>query len=92
MEKIVVKKISPEEKEKWKVNEWPIWEKEVSEFPWTYSQTEECVLLEGRVTVTLPEGGTVVFGAGDFVQFPKGLSCKWKIHEPVRKHYRFVAD
>ena len=29
------------------------------------------------------------FGKGDFVTFPKGLSCIWDIKAPVRKHYNF---
>jgi uncharacterized cupin superfamily protein len=68
---------------------WPIWEKEVSEFPWHYDEEETCYLLEGDVTVT-PEGGQPVrFGKGDLVTFPKGMSCTWKVHKPVRKHYKF---
>jgi uncharacterized cupin superfamily protein len=71
------------------VTTWPIWEKEVSEFPWHYDEEETCYLLEGDVTVT-PEGGKPVrFGKGDLVTFPKGMSCTWKIHQPVRKHYKF---
>ncbi len=71
------------------VYDWPIWTKDVSTFPWTYDQQETCYLLEGDVTVT-PEGGEPVrFGAGDLVIFPKGMSCTWEIHEPVRKHYNF---
>lgn len=68
---------------------WPTWEKEVSEFPWTYDERETCLLLEGEVTVT-PEGGEPVrFGAGDLVTFPAGMRCTWKVSKPVRKHYRF---
>lgn len=71
------------------VTTWPIWEKEVSEFPWHYDEAEICYLLEGDVTVT-PEGGKRVrFGKDDLVTFPKGMSCTWKIHQPVRKHYKF---
>ena len=67
----------------------PIWEKEVSTFPWEYDMNETCLLLEGEVTVT-PEGGApVTFGAGDLVTFPKGLRCTWDVTRPVRKHYRF---
>lgn len=69
--------------------DWPIWEKEVSEFPWEYDEQETCFLLEGEVEVT-PEGGDPVrFGAGDLVTFPAGLKCVWKILRDVRKHYRF---
>jgi len=31
---------------------WPIWTKEISEFPWHYSEQETCYLLEGDVIVT----------------------------------------
>lgn len=68
---------------------WPIWEKEISEFPWAYDEREACLILAGRVEVT-PEGGAAVsFGAGDLVVFPAGMRCRWKVLEPVRKHYRF---
>ena len=68
---------------------WPIWSKEVSEFPWVYDRPESCYFLEGDVIVT-PEGGEPIqMGAGDFVTFPKGMSCTWKILEDVKKHYTF---
>jgi len=71
------------------VRQWPIWEKEASEFPWHYDDTEMCYLLAGDVTVT-PDGGEPVrFGQGDLVTFPAGMSCTWKVHRAVRKHYRF---
>jgi uncharacterized cupin superfamily protein len=71
------------------VFDWPIWEKEISEFPWHYDTQETCYLLEGDVEVT-PEGGeTVRFGKGNLVTFPAGMSCRWNILSPVRKHYRF---
>ncbi len=68
---------------------WPVWEKEVSAFPWSYAEQETCYLLEGSVTVT-PDGGMPVsFGAGDLVTFPAGMSCHWEIRVAVRKHYSF---
>ncbi len=71
------------------VESWPIWEKEASEFPWSYDERETCYLLEGEVVVT-PEGGTPVrFGKGDLVIFPQGMRCTWAIRKDVRKHYRF---
>ncbi|MFQ6607968.1 MAG: cupin domain-containing protein [Fidelibacterota bacterium] len=66
----------------------PIWECEPSKFPWYYDVAETCYLLEGKVKVTTDEE-EVVFGAGDMVTFPKGLSCKWLVIEKVRKHYTF---
>ena len=68
---------------------WPVWEKEVSEFPWSYDDRETCYLLEGEVTVTPDGGEPVSFGAGDLVVFPAGISCTWKITMAVRKHYDF---
>ncbi len=68
---------------------WPIWEKEVSEFPWHFDEKETCYLHEGGITVT-PDGGQPVrFGKGDLVTFPAGMSCTWKVHKPVRKHDKF---
>jgi len=70
---------------------WPIWSCDVSTFDWDYTQTERCLLLEGKVTVTDRPAGedSVTFGAGDMVVFPEGLLCVWKVQEPVRKHYDF---
>lgn len=80
---------SPESLDQMGVTQWPIWSKEVSEFPWFYDEQETCYLLEGEVTVT-PEGGVPVkIGKGDLVVFPQGMSCTWTIHKHVRKHYRF---
>ncbi len=77
------------ELEKLGVFSWPIWEKEISDFPWTYGDKETCYLLEGEVIVT-PDGGEPVnFGAGDLVTFPAGMSCYWDIKVAVKKHYSF---
>jgi hypothetical protein len=69
------------------VEDWPVWEKEVSTFPWTYDQKETCYILEGEVVVT-PEGGEpVTLRKGDLVIFPEGMRCTWDIRAPIRKHY-----
>jgi len=69
------------------VSSWAIWEKEASEYHWVYDEKEVCYLLQGKVQVTPDGGDPVSFGAGDLVTFEEGLSCTWKILEPVRKHY-----
>jgi uncharacterized cupin superfamily protein len=82
---------NPDEKrlEELGVSGWPIWEKEVSEFPWRYDAEETCYFLEGDVVVT-PEGGEPVqVGRGDLVTFPEGMSCTWRIGKDVKKHYQF---
>ena len=83
---IIVK--HPSEQEEKQARNWPIWQKEASTFDWAYTQTEVCLLLEGKVTIS-DDSGEVSIGPGDFVRFPKGLECAWKIREPVKKHYTF---
>jgi uncharacterized cupin superfamily protein len=87
--KIEIRKPNMEDMEKQGVMSWPIWEKEISRFDWHYDETEECYLLEGKVVVETEDGEKVKFGRGDFVTFPKGLSCAWDIKKPVKKHYKF---
>lgn len=59
-------------------------------FPWSYSDSESCYLLQGKVTVTPTDGRqAVTFGKGDFVTFPAGMSCQWDVAEPVKKHFNF---
>jgi|TARA_Y100000294_G_C8430246_1_gene286511 hypothetical protein len=86
--KISIEKKSLEEITKMGILNWPIWECEVSEFPWTYSEKESCYILEGEIDVET-EIETVKIVPGDFVIFPKGLNCQWKVSKPVRKHYSF---
>lgn len=86
---IEVRKPTPEEQARMKAC--PIWEKEPSEFPWSYDEKETCLILEGEVTVE-SAGQTVRFGPGDLVIFPQGLECTWKVHRTVRKHYAFGDD
>jgi uncharacterized cupin superfamily protein len=87
--KIEIEKPTTEHLEKKGVSSWPIWEKEISRFDWRYDTIEECYLLEGEVVVETEDGEQVKFGKGDFVRFPKGLSCIWDVKVPVKKHYNF---
>ena len=71
------------------VDVWPVWTKEVATFDWTYDQTEVCYVLEGEAIVTPKQGNAVTIKEGDYVVFPKGLSCTWEVKTPFRKHYNF---
>jgi uncharacterized cupin superfamily protein len=71
------------------VTGWPIWEKGVSVFPWTYDDRETCYVLEGEVVVTPDGGAPVTVRVGDYVTFPAGMSCTWEVKVPIRKHYSF---
>lgn len=86
---IKVQRLTPVQLKQMGVFAWPIWTKEVSKFDWSYDSIEECYFLEGEVTVRTEDGKVVSFGKGDFVTFPRGLSCTWDIKKPVRKHYNF---
>lgn len=72
------------------VADWPVWQKEVSRFPWHYSSEETAYLLAGAVTVTPKGGAPVSLVAGDLVTFAAGLECVWEVTQPLRKHYRFA--
>jgi uncharacterized cupin superfamily protein len=87
--KISIEKPTDKDLEARGVLSWPIWEKEISRFDWHYDSIEECYLLEGKVFVQTEDGDRASFGKGDFVTFPKGLSCHWDIKVPVKKHYNF---
>ena len=89
MADIKVEKLSEDRIKEMGIKSWPIWEKEVSKFPWHYDGTETCYILDGEITVTTKDGKAVSFKAGDFVTFPSGLDCTWDIKKPVRKHYNF---
>jgi uncharacterized protein len=82
-------KPSPAKLEVLGVDDWPIWTKEVSKFPWRYDQSETCYVLRGRFVVTPDGGQPQEFARGDLITFPTGLSCTWEILEPVEKHYTF---
>lgn len=88
MSKVIIEKLSKEQQIARGINKWPIWEKEISEFDWFYDSEEECQILEGKVVVETTEGNFTI-QAGDFVTFKEGLKCRWKISEPIRKHYNF---
>ena len=85
----IIKNPTADKLEELGVSEWSIWTKEASEFPWSYDDSETCYFLEGDVTVTPENGEPVQMGQGDLVTFPKGMSCTWKIHKDVKKHFVF---
>ena len=83
---ILVRK--PTEKEAAEMKTKQVWTCDVSEFEWSYDSEETCLLIEGDVTVKYGSE-SVSFKAGDYVVFPKGLSCVWQVKKPVKKYYVF---
>jgi uncharacterized cupin superfamily protein len=88
MTKIIVEKATAEKLASLGVTRWPIWSKEVSQFPWSFGTQEIAYILEGEVTVTPNGGEPVSFTAGDLVTFPAGMSCTWHVKKALRKHYQ----
>jgi uncharacterized cupin superfamily protein len=88
MMKIIIEQLSESEIIEKNIRSWPVWEKEVSRFDWQYKGDEECLFLEGAVTIETPEGKFNLV-KGDFVTFKDGLKCIWDVKEPIKKHYRF---
>lgn len=89
MKEIIIKQLTANEFEQKEIMEWPIWEKEISKFPWTYDQDEECFIIEGEIIVYVNDK-IYNIKASDFVFFPKGLSCVWEIKKEVKKYYNFI--
>ena len=85
---VVIEKLTETQIEEKQIRKWSIWEKEISEFEWFYDSMEQCLFLEGEVTIKTPEGDFQI-SKGDFVTFNKGLRCTLQVKKAVRKHYKF---
>jgi len=79
---------APELLEKLNYKTWTVWDKEESEFKWTFNGKETAYVIEGAVKI-IPDGQTdfVEFGAGDLITFPDGMTCTWIISKAVHKYY-----
>jgi uncharacterized cupin superfamily protein len=68
---------------------WPIWEKEVSVFPWEFVTTETALILEGECVMTPADGApSTTFKAGDLVVFPLGYKGTWEVKKAFKKRYK----
>jgi len=83
-----ISKLTETEIEAKGIRNWPVWTKEVSTFDWYYDEPEQCLFLEGEVTIKTDSGDYQV-QKGDYVEFPRGLKCVWVVKKDVRKHYHF---
>ena len=65
-----------------------VWECTQGSFKLTYTFNELATILEGRVTITFPDGSSHDFGPGDTHFAQKGDTATWTIHsEKVRKSF-----
>jgi uncharacterized cupin superfamily protein len=88
MKKIKIERLSDTELKGRGIERWDTWEKEPSEFDWSYVDEEHCYIIEGRANIETDDG-TVEIKKGDFVVFPVGLKCRWSVVEKIRKYYSF---
>jgi len=70
------------------IKNWPLWECEPSRFSWNYNEKEICLIIEGEAIIYTAGGEKYFLKSGDFVEFPKGLSCEWLITKSIKKHFR----
>lgn len=88
MDRINIESLNEDEIEKRGIKGWGIWEKEPSEFDWSYTQEEHCYILNGRADIET-EDGVVEIKEGDYVIFPVGLKCRWTVKDGIKKYYDF---
>lgn len=88
---IVVLNLSENEKKGLDIFHWPVSTLEKNLFAWHHQHKEECYILEGEAIDTLADGSKISFKAGDFVIFPKGVTCICQIKQPIRRHCRTLS-
>ena len=64
-----------------------IWESSPGKWPISYSESEFCGILSGRVILTDKAGRAEEFKAGDAFIVPAGFEGTWETVEPVKKWY-----
>lgn len=88
MAKIIIEHLDQSEINTRGIPAWPVWEKEISRFDWSYDGNEECLIIEGEVIVETDDDKFSI-KKGDFVTFKSGLKCIWDIKKPIKKYYNF---
>ena len=86
MKTIEKKRMTQDEVDKRGISSWGVWEKEPSEFDWEYTSEEHCYIIEGKAEIS-SAGRTMMIEEGDYVVFPIGLKCRWKVKRSLRKYY-----
>lgn len=56
-----------------------------------YDRTDQVYILEGKVIVTADGEPSVTIIPGDYVIYPKGLKCSYKVTEDLRECYAYKS-
>ena len=67
---------------------WSIWSCEISSFDWEYSDEEHCFIIRGEAIISY-NSHYITISKGDYLIFPKGMKCYWKITQKIKKYYKF---
>jgi len=63
------------------------WEGTAGSWRVNYTETEVCLLLDGRVRLIADDGQAREFTAGEAFVVPSGFQGIWEVLEPARKLY-----
>jgi uncharacterized cupin superfamily protein len=71
---------------------WPVWEKDSGMSPVYYEFEENCYIVEGEAIITpsaYSDADAIHVKAGDFITLPQGLTVRWEIVKPLKKHFQW---
>lgn len=63
------------------------WSSDVGAWQVRYTENELCVITQGRIRVTGPDGAPIEFRTGDCFIVPAGFEGLWEVLEPAAKFY-----
>jgi uncharacterized protein len=62
-----------------------VWECSVGSFIWHYGEDETVYIISGEVFISTGTGEERRLGEGDMAVFPGGVSCNWRVTQPLKK-------
>ena len=62
-----------------------VWECTAGSFVWHYGEDETVYIISGEVFISTGTGDERRLGEGDMAVFPGGVSCKWRVTQPIKK-------
>ena len=63
------------------------WKSDVGTWSIHYTETEWCLLIQGRIELLSDSGFSLTVTAGQSFLIPQGFKGQWKTHEPCLKLY-----
>ena len=62
-----------------------VWECTPGSFVWHYGEDETVYIISGEVFISTGTGEERRLGEGDMAVFPGGISCNWRVTQPIKK-------